>query len=75
MAPQNYDYLLVYDGTSGALVNMYSFPGSIGSLAFDPNTNEIYVSESGGLLVLRNSPSMGNVNANLIGAYSNCLPV
>jgi hypothetical protein len=75
MVPQNYDYLLVYDGTSGALVNMYSFPGPIGSVAFDPSTNEIYVTESGGLLALRNSASTGNVNSTLIGSYQNCLPV
>ncbi len=74
MVPQDYDYLLVYDGASGALVNMYSFPEPIHSVAFDPATNEIYVTESGELLALHNSVSTGNVNSTAIGSHQNCLP-
>jgi YVTN family beta-propeller protein len=75
MVPQNYDYLLAYDGTTGALVNMYSFPGPVGAVAFSLSTNEIYVTGSAGLLALRPSASTGNVNSTLIGSYQNCLPV
>jgi YVTN family beta-propeller protein len=77
MVSQNYDYLLVYDGTSGVLVNMYSFPDTLGVVAFNPSTDEIYVTDSGGLTALRSPASTGNVNGTLIGAYQyrNCFVV
>jgi len=74
MVPQNSDYLLAYDGASGALVNMYSFPSSLLSVAFDPNTGELYVTTVyGQLLAFHDSAVIGNVNAALIGSV--CLPV
>jgi DNA-binding beta-propeller fold protein YncE len=76
MVPQNYDnYLLVYDGTSGALVDMYSFTGSLGPVAFDADTGEIYAATSAGLFAFRSSTVSGGVNSTLIGSYLNCLPV
>jgi len=75
MVPQNYDYLLVYDGTSGALVNMYSFPSFLQSVAYNPNTDELYVALSGQLLAFHDSAVIGNVNATLIGSGQTCLPV
>jgi hypothetical protein len=73
MVPQNYDYLLVYDGTSGALVNMYSFPSPLGPVAYNTNTHEVYVAAaSGGLLSLHDVQVTGNVNATLIGAGQRC---
>jgi len=75
VAPQNYDYLLIYDGTSGALVNMYSLPASLGPTAFNPDTGEIYATSSGRVLAILPLASTGNVNATLIGSYQDCLPI
>lgn len=82
MVPQNYDYLLVYDGTSGALVNMYSYSSSLQShpylqsVAYDPDTHELYLTTSSGqFLAFPDSNILGNVNASMIGAGETCLPV
>jgi len=75
VVPQNYNYLLVYDGTSGALVNMYSFSGSPLSVAFNPNTDELYMTLPRELLIFRNVAGTGNVNSTMIGSYQTCLPV
>jgi hypothetical protein len=69
----DYDYLLLYDGTSGALLNIYSFPSPPGPFAYNPNTDEIYVVASGDLLSLRDVQATGNVNSTLIGGVQNCL--
>ena len=74
MVPQNYNFLLVYDGTKGTLVNMYSFPGPVERVAYNQNTDEIYVLTAGNLLVLRDFPNTGNVNSTLVGAGLDCLP-
>ncbi|MDG6909591.1 MAG: hypothetical protein JRN08_04395 [Nitrososphaerota archaeon] len=79
MAPQNYDYILVYDGHGGGLLNMYSLPTSPSSIlsyvAFNTATNETYVIDSGPLLTFQGVASTGNVNATSIGAGQRCLPV
>lgn len=49
--PPGLDYLLVYDGASGALVNMYSLPSPPQYVTFNPNTNEIYVTLFSGQLL------------------------
>lgn len=72
--PLNYDYLLIYDGASGALVNMYSFSSAPQYVAFNPNTNELYVTLSGELLAFHSASSTGNVNSTLIGSGQMCLP-
>ena len=74
MVPQNYNYLLVYDGQFGNLVNMYSLPSSPQYIAFNPNTDEIYVIISKSLLTLHGVASTGHVNNTLTGADQNCLP-
>ncbi len=71
----NYDYLQVYEGATGALVNMYSFPSTPQYVAFNPDTNELYVTLSGQLLTFHNVASTGNVNSTLVGSGQNCLPV
>jgi len=75
MVPQFSDYLLVYNGTSGSLVNMYSFPSPISplSLAFDPVTDELYVTtDSGQLVAFRDVAATGNVNNTLVGSGQDC---
>jgi len=73
MASINYpNYLSVYDGANGTLVNMYSFPSN--SLpyfeGYDAGTGELYVSVFVGagadLLALHDVQATGNVNATLI---------
>lgn len=74
MAPQNYDYVLVYDGWFGNLLNMYSLPGAPQYVAFNPVTNETYVIVSQSLLVFYGATSTGHVNDTQIGAGQFCAP-
>ena len=74
MAPQNYNYLLVYNGF-GNLLNMYSLPDSPQFVAFNPVTNETYVIVSESLLTFKGVVSVGHVNDILIGAGQFCSPV
>lgn len=73
MVPQNYDYLLVYDGGSGTLLGMYS-TSSPQTVAYNPNTDELYLVSSGTLLAFHYS-NVGGVNSTLIGSGQMCLPV
>jgi len=72
MAPQNYNYLLVYNGWFGNLLNMYSLPDSPQYVAFNPVTNETYVIVSESLLTFNGITSTGHVNDTLIGAGQFC---
>jgi hypothetical protein len=72
MAPQNYNYLLVYSGSFGNLLNMYSLPGAPQYVAFNPVTNETYVIVSQSLLAFYGATSTGYVNDTLIGAGQFC---
>jgi hypothetical protein len=72
--PWMFDYLAVYDGASGALVNMYSFPSSPQSVAYNPNTDELYVTLPGQFLSFHDFPITGNLNGTLIGSDESCGP-
>jgi len=74
MAPQNYNYLLVYNGWFGSLLNMYSLPDSPQYVSFNPITNETYVIVSESLLTFKGVASTGHVNGTLIGADQFCNP-
>jgi DNA-binding beta-propeller fold protein YncE len=75
VAPQNYNFILVYNGWFGNLMNMYSLPDSPQCVAFNPATNETYVVVSASLLTFKSVASVGHVNDTLIGAGQFCLPV
>lgn len=68
------NYVLVYDGASGALVNMYSLPSGLESFAFDSNTGEFYITQSGQLVSFPNAASTGSVDSALVGNGQGCLP-
>lgn len=72
LIPQNYDYLLAYDGTSGNLVGMFSFPSPPQSVAYDAGTGESYVIVSGQLLAFPDRGAVGDVNSTLIGSGQQC---
>jgi len=72
LIPQNYDYLLAYDGTSGNLVGMFSFPNPPQSVAYDAGTGESYVGLQGQLLAFRDPGTVGDVNSTLIGSGQQC---
>jgi hypothetical protein len=75
--PSASDYLLVYDGASGALVNMYSYQSSslLSSVVYNPVTHEIYLTDySGQFLAFPDFNVLGHVNATLIGSGESCLP-
>lgn len=80
MIPADYNYLLVYNGVSGALVNMYSFPSSpqspwpssLESVAYNPTTDELYVTTPAGFLSFHDFPITGNVNSTLVGSNLGC---
>jgi hypothetical protein len=66
------NYVMAYDGTSGALVNMYSFPASPEYVVFNSNSNVGYVTMASQLLAFQNSASPGHVNSTLTGSGQNC---
>jgi hypothetical protein len=66
MVPTNYNYLLVYEGATGTLLNMYSFSSMPSFAGYDANAGELYVSASGDLLALHDVQATGNVNATLV---------
>jgi YVTN family beta-propeller protein len=74
----NNNYLLVYNGATGMLVNMYSISNTPQFVAFNPNTNEFYVTVWEGhqaqLLSFPNMTSTGNVDSSLMGSGQNCPP-
>lgn len=63
---------MVYDGATGALVNMYSFPSNdrVGLPGYDVNTGELYVPVVPDTLVAihYDVQTIGNVNATLVDA-------
>ena len=67
-----YDYLLAYSGTSGALVNMYSFPSPPSAVAYNPETDELYVILLGQFLSFHDFPITGNVNGSLVDSTQAC---
>jgi len=73
LAPQNYNFLLFYDGSSLTLLNMYSLPSPPSQVAYNQGTNEVYLLENGNLVAFRPVSSTGSVNASLIGAGQTCL--
>ena len=68
----DYNYVLAYDGTSGALVNMYSFSTSPDYIALDPNTNVMYVTVGSQLLAFQSIAGAGHVNSTLVGSGQSC---
>ncbi|HMK82581.1 MAG TPA: hypothetical protein VK503_02590 [Candidatus Bathyarchaeia archaeon] len=71
MAPQNYDYILVYNEQFGNLINMYSLPSPAQYVAFNTSTNETYAIISD-TLVAFHSIGSGYLNSNLIGVDGFC---
>lgn len=74
-APVNYPYLLAYDGATGKLVNMYSFPitSTPAPIAINPSNGQLYVwTTSDRLLPIRLLSAQGNVNAALLGNSQEC---
>jgi len=69
----DYNYILAYDGTTGALVNMYSFPSSPQYVTYNPSTSAVYVtSSSGQLLTFPIMVTPGHVNSTLVGSGIDC---
>jgi DNA-binding beta-propeller fold protein YncE len=68
----NGNYMLVYDGATGKVVNMYTLSSSLQFVAFNSATNEFYVSTSAELLAFPNFVSTGNVDTSLLGSGQNC---
>jgi len=66
------NYVMAYDGTSGALVNMYSFPTSPEYIVFNSNSNVGYVTMGNQLLAFQNTAGPGHVNSTLTGSGQNC---
>lgn len=66
------NYIMVYDGTSGALVNMYSFPTSPEYIVFNSNSNVGYVTMGNQVLAFQNTAGAGHVNSTLTGSGQNC---
>jgi len=68
-----YYYLLAYDGATGKLVNMYSFPSSPAPVALNPDNGNLYLwTTSGRFLSIRLLSAQGNVNSTLLGNSQQC---
>jgi DNA-binding beta-propeller fold protein YncE len=68
-----YYYLLAYDGATGKLVNMYSFPSTPVPIALNPSNGELYLwTVAGRFLSIRMLSAPGNVNTALIGSGGQC---
>lgn len=70
-------YLLVFDGASGKLVNMYYFPPSrsvsFAYVGYAQAANEFFTTTNDGQLVsFHNVVAIGNVNSTLIRTEPNC---
>lgn len=69
----NSDYVFVYDGATGALVNMYSWTAEPQYIAFNPNAGELYVTLfSGHLLAFQDVTQTGHINDTLIHSSPFC---
>jgi YVTN family beta-propeller protein len=68
----DYHYTFAYNGTSGALVDMYSFPSTPQYISFNPNTLEAYVTLGSQLLAFQTVSGIGNFNGTLVGSGQNC---
>ena len=68
----NGNYVMAYDGVSGALVNMYSFPTSPEYIVFNSSSNLGYVTVGTQLLAFQNAAGPGHVNSTLTGSGQNC---
>jgi len=66
------NYVMAYDGTSGALVNMYSFPTSPEYIVFNSNSDVGYVTMGSQVLAFQNTATPGHVNSTLTGSGQNC---
>jgi DNA-binding beta-propeller fold protein YncE len=68
-----YNYLLVYDGASGTLLNMYSFPETPQYVASVNSFPYLYATVSGDLIVFNGQEaSPGHINTSLIGIGYDC---
>jgi hypothetical protein len=76
------NYVLLYDGATGTLLNMYSIPNGPwrgpGSVAFNPQSNELYTDVASEFLSqfvsFPNVASTGAVDSTLMGSGQNCPP-
>lgn len=75
-APQDYNYVLVYNGTTGALLNMYSISNGPESVAFNPGSDELYATVSGEyraqVLSFPNAATIGSADSALMSSGQNC---
>jgi hypothetical protein len=70
----DYNYTFIYDGATGALLDMYSLPNTPQFVAYNVLTNELYVTISSQLLAFRDSAGPGYVDTALVGSGENCPP-
>jgi len=69
----SYSYLLAYDGATGKLVNMYSFPSTPVPVALNPDNGNLYLwTTSGPFLSIRLLSAQGSVNSTLLGNSQQC---
>lgn len=68
----NYNYVFVYNGVSGALIDMYSLPSAPQHLAENPLTNELYVTISSQLISFYDSAGPGHMDIALVDSGGSC---
>ena len=68
----NYNYVFVYDGATGSIVDMYSLPTAPSDLSYNVLTNELYVTLSSQLLAFRDVAGPGYMDTALVGSGLQC---
>jgi YVTN family beta-propeller protein len=68
----NHNYVFVYSGLTGALLDMYSLPATPQYVAYNTLTNELYVTISSQLVAFHDSAGPGYVDIALVDSGGNC---
>ena len=68
----NHNYTFVYDGLTGALLDMYSLPAAPQYVAYNTLTNELYVTIAFQLVAFHDSAGPGYVDISLVDSGGNC---
>jgi WD40 repeat protein len=68
----DHNYTFIYDGATGALLDMYSLPNTPQFVAYNVLTNELYVTISSQLVAFHDSAGPGYVDTALVGSGENC---
>ncbi len=68
----DFNYTFIYDGATGALLDMYSLPGTPQFVAYNGLMNELLVTLPSEFIAFHDSAGPGYVDTALVGSGQNC---